>query len=245
MEALLPFRMVVTFVVASLVLAESAAAQPAPPTVSTAGVATEEARPDTAFVTLEILDQRPTAGGAESENARLAGIVLDSLKSSNIEAKDIATAGLSLFPVWNDERDPKTGQTLKRALAGYQASNTLSVRVRAIAKTGALIAQAVQDGATYQGVAFDLSDRDAREDALRAKAVANAMHRAALYAEGAQMKLGPLLSISAEAGQPYRVAGLSAPRTLAMAPAASPMPVEPGLVTLSQSVTAVWALAPR
>lgn len=248
MEAVLPLRMVPIFALASLAFAESATAQqttPSLPTVSVAGFASEDATPDAALVTFEIADQRPTATEAESENARISAAVVDGFKASGIEAKDIATVGLSLFPIWSEDRDAKTGLTVKRTLTGYQASNTLSLRVHAIGKTGALIALAVQNGATYQGVAFDLSDRESREDALRVKAVANAMHRAALYAEGAQMKLGALQTISAEAGQPYRNAALSAPRALSMTAAPTPMPIEPGLITLSQSVTAVWTLSPQ
>lgn len=229
--------------IAILALADSAQAQqPAAPTVSVAGIASEDARPDIALVSFNIVDQRPSAADAEGENARVSAAVIDGLKASGIEAKDIATVGLSLFPVWSEERDPKSGQTVKRTLTGYQASNTLNVRMRAIDKTGAIIAQGVQNGATYQGVAFDLSDREAREDALRVKAVANAAHRATLYAEGAGMKLGPLQAISADGGQPiYRAS--AAPKALAMAAGASPLPIEPGVISLSETVNATWALA--
>jgi len=72
--------------------------------------------------------------------------------------------------------------------------------VRDINRTGAFIAAAVQNGALYQSLSFDLSDREAREDALRVKAAANAMHRATLYAEGATMKLGALKSLGADGG---------------------------------------------
>lgn len=235
---------------AGLALAESALAQEpsaakTAATVSVSGVATEDAAPDIATVTFDITDERPNANGAASENARLTAAVIGGLKDSGVAAKDIATVNLSLSPLWTDERDPKTGQVVKRTLTGYRASNTLSARVRAIDKTGAIIAQSVQNGADYQGVAFDLSDRESREDALRVKAVANAMHRAALYAEGAAMKLGPLQSISADATQPFFRVGSAAPRNLGMAAAATPMPVEPGLITISESVTASWALTPQ
>lgn len=115
--------------------------------------------------------------------------------------------------------------------------------MRAIDKAGAIIERGVHDGAIYRGLAFDLSDREAREDALRVKAVANAMHRASLYAEGASMKLGPLQAINADFAQPLYRIGSGAARSLSMAPAATPLPVEPGLVTLSESVAATWALA--
>jgi hypothetical protein len=226
-------------------LAEEPGASKTTPTVSVVGLASEDARPDIAIVTFAISDERPTANDAAGENARLATAVIDGLEGSGIEAKDIATIGLSLFPVWSDERDAKSGQIVKRTLTGYQASNTLSVRMRAIDKAGAVIAQGVQSGAVYQGVAFDLSDRESREDALRPKAVENAMRRASLYAAGAAMKLGPLQSINAELAQPLYRVGSGAPRSFSLASAATPLPVEPGLITVSESVTATWALAPQ
>ncbi|MGD1038366.1 MAG: SIMPL domain-containing protein [Roseiarcus sp.] len=238
-----------TFAIASLALGGSALAQEpsaskSVPTVSVVGFASEDARPDIAIVTFDVADERPSANEAENENARLSTAVIEGLEGAGIDAKDIATIGLSLSPVWNDEQDPKTGRIVKRTLTGYQASNTLSVRMRAVDKTGAIIAQGVQNGAVYRGVAFDLSDRESREDALRVKAVGVAMRRASLYAEGASMKLGPLLAINADLAPPIYRVGSGAARSLNMAPAPTPLPVEPGFITLSQSVTATWALAP-
>jgi hypothetical protein len=225
--------------------AEEPSAAKRAPTVSVVGVATDEAAPDIVIVTFEIQDERPTANDATVENAQRATAVIEALEGAGVETKDIRTIGLSLSPVWNDERDAKTGQIVRRTLSGYRASNTLSARMRAIDKAGAIIERGVQNGAVYQGVAFDLSDREAREDALRVKAVANAMHRAALYAEGAAMKLGPLVAINAELAPPLYRVGSGAARTLNMAPTAPPLPVEPGLITLSESVSATWALAPQ
>ncbi|MGO4872867.1 MAG: SIMPL domain-containing protein [Roseiarcus sp.] len=243
-------KFALTFALASVALGGSALAQEpgaakTGPTVTVVGVATEDVRPDIAIVTFDILDERPTASDAAGENARRSTAVIEGLEGAGIETKDIATIGVSLTPVWNDERDAKTGQVVKRTLSGYQASNALSVRLRAIDKAGSIIEQGVQNGAVYQGVAFDLSDREAREDALRVKAVANALHRAALYAQGASMKLGALQSINADLAPPFYRVGSGAARTLSVASAATSLPVEPGLITLSQSVSGTWALAPQ
>ena len=67
--------------------------------------------------------------------------------------------------MWNDQGQP-------RSVTAYQAINRLAVPAQPIDKAGSIIEQGVQNGAVYQGVAFDLSDREAREDALRVKAVA-------------------------------------------------------------------------
>ena len=59
----------------------------------------------------------------------------------------------------------------------------------------------MQSGALYQGLAYDLSDREARIDALRVKAAANAVHRAGLYAEGLGVKVGPPRTLVASGSQ--------------------------------------------
>jgi len=210
------------------------------PTVSVVGLAEAEARPDMATVNLNITDDRPTANDASSENTRLTLAVVDGLKGSGVDAKDISTVGLSMYPLMSEGRDPKTNLPIKTVVTGFRASNTLRVRIHDIYRAGAFIAVGVQNGALYQGVSFDLSDRDAREDALRVQAVANAQHRASLYAQGASMKLGALRSIGAEASQrqtPYYAKAMGA-----SAGPLAPVAIEPGVVTLTESVNATWEL---
>jgi len=210
------------------------------PTVSVVGLAEAEARPDMATVNLNITDDRPTANDASSENTRLTLAVVDGLKGSGVDAKDISTVGLSMYPLMSEGRDPKTNLPIKTVVTGFRASNTLRVRIHDIDRAGAFIAVGVQNGALYQGVSFDLSDRDAREDALRVQAVANAQHRASLYAQGASMKLGALRSIGAEASQrqtPYYAKAMGA-----SAGPLAPVAIEPGVVTLTESVNATWEL---
>ncbi len=148
-------KFVLTFAVASLAggglaFAQEPSAAKSAPTVSVIGVATEEAPPDIAIVTFDVLNERSTANDAATENARRSTAVIEALEDAGVETKDIATVGLSLSPVWTDERDAKTGQVVKRTVTGYQASNTLRVRMRAIDKAGAVIERGVQDGAVYQ-----------------------------------------------------------------------------------------------
>jgi uncharacterized protein YggE len=211
---------------------EASAQERAPATVTVVGEASEEAQPDVAWLSLTVRVQKPTAAEASSESARRANAVIAALTAAGVEAKDIATVGLALDPVWS-------GQNAPRSVAAFEATNRLSVRAPAIDKAGSLLAQAVAAGAEYDGVSFDLSDRETRQDALRGKAVANAAHRAALYAAGAAMKLGALQSINAEAAQPvFRPLA----KTFAVAGAPAPPPIEPGPITLSESVTATWTL---
>ena len=218
--------------------AESApSAAGGPPTVTVSGQASEDAKPDVATLNLSVDIEKPTAAEAANENARRADAVIAGLKAAGVDAKDIATVGLSLYPVWNNS------QNQPRVVSAYRATNRIAVRVQPLDKAGALIAQAVANGADYQGVGFDVSDREAREDALRVKAVENAAHRAELYARGAAMKLGPLQSIHADAAQPVYRPLMELARV--GSGASAPPPIEPGVITLSETVSATWALAPQ
>ncbi len=217
-------------------------ARPPGPTVSVVGEAEDNVRPDIAILTLHVTGDRPTANDASNENARVTTAVIDGLKTSGVDAKDISTVAFSLIPLMVEQRDPKTNQVVKFVPSGFRASNTLQVRVREIDRAGAFIATSVQNGALYQGIAYDLSDREAREDKLRVKAVENAMHRASLLAVGAHLKLGPLRSLSDIGGGPAPQPRMMARAMNASADAVAPLPIEPGEISLSQSVNATWEL---
>jgi uncharacterized protein YggE len=120
---------------------------------------------------------------------------------------------------------------------GYTASNMLTVRVRDMAKMGAVLDAAIADGAnTLNGLTFGLQNPRPSEDEARKAAVADAMARAKLIAEAAGAKLGPIVSITE--------GGMSEPMPGVMFKAADSMavPVAGGEVELSASVTMVFQL---
>lgn len=223
------------FVVATAPALADDSAAAAPPTVTVVGQAAEDAKPDIATFSLSVEVEKPVAADAADENARRAKAVIAGLTAAGVADKDLSTTGLSLNPVWSSNSP--------RAVSGYQAINRLTVKAQPIGKVGTLIAAAVANGADYQSLGFDLSDRAAHEDALRVKAVENAAHRAELYARGAAMKLGPLRSIRADAAAPI-FRPMAEPMRAMAGGAPTPPPIAPGLITLSETVTATWALTP-
>lgn len=217
--------------------------RPAPPSITVVGEAHEDVRPDIAIITFSVIDDRAGSVEAANENARIVGVVIDGLKGSGVEVKDIATVGASLYPVFSEQRDPKTNAVLKSVVTGYRARNELRVHVREIERAGAIIGTTVQNGALYEGVSFDLSDRDARLDGLRGKAAANAARRAALYAEGLSVKLGPVRALNAAEGSASYEPVKGVRALAAMAPGApAPLQIEPGTVSLRDSITATFDL---
>ena len=207
-----------------------------PPSISVIGEAQADVPPDMAILTLSISAERPTAADAAAENARTAKAVIDGLKSAGVAAQDIQTVGLSIYPEFTNS------SSQKRSVTGYHATDSLSVRVRAIDKAGALAGAAVESGALYQSIRFDISDREARQDTLRVAAVDNAHRRAELYAKGAGMKLGLPRAIIAQ-GAGSHDGGFPRVNAVAMSRSAPEPAIEAGTLTLRESVEATFDMS--
>ncbi|MEO1733453.1 MAG: SIMPL domain-containing protein, partial [Pseudomonadota bacterium] len=126
-----------------------------------------------------------------------------------------------------------------RRITGFQASNTLIVRIRDLGGLGAMMDAVLQDGANdFRGLSFGMADPGPHVDAARSDAVADAMRKAQLMAAAAGLRLGPVLSISeGGSGQPRPMM-----MEMAAARASDAMPVAPGEVSLSATVSMVFAL---
>ncbi len=151
--------------------------------------------PDIATIRAGVVSQAPTAAAALADNAQRMARVLAALKRGGIAARDIATANVGLSPQYRytDGQPP--------ALTGYQATNTVSVRFRDVAKAGGVLDTLVAQGANQiDGPNLSIDQPDAALDEARTDAVKQARTRADLYAAAAGMKVVRVISI-AEAGQ--------------------------------------------
>jgi len=169
--------------------------------------------PDIATIRAGVVSQAATAAAAASENAARMAKVVAALKAAGIADRDLSTNSLSLSPQYRyaDNQPP--------VITGYQASNTVSVRFRDIAKSGRVLATLVQQGANQiDGPALSLDHPETALDAARTEAVAIARARAELYAKAAGLHVDRIVSISEnneDAGRPqppvmYRARALAA-----------------------------------
>ena len=170
------------------------------PHITASGRAFVEVKPDIATLSLGVVSEKSAAAEATAENAQATAASIAVLKSLGVDPKDIKTTSLTLAPVIAEERDPKTNALTKRHVTSYRASSFLQARIRDVDKAGAIASRVVVEGSanSYNGLSFSVSDQDAREDDLRGKAVGDAMRKAALYAQGASMKLGRVLAIETD-----------------------------------------------
>ncbi len=191
--------------------------------------------PDMALIHLGVTTQGDTGATALAANSAEIAKVLANLTAAGIEGRDVQTTGLSINPNWQSNSSGAS------SIQGYIASNTVTVRVRALDTLGALLDAAVKDGAnTLNGVEFGLQTPGPVMDAARKAAVADAKARAELIAGAAGVKLGAIKSIREGGEAPMPVPMLR----MAAEASAGAVPVASGEVGTSAQVTIVWALAP-
>ncbi len=217
---------------AGALLTAPALAQVIPPAaISVTGEATVSVPPDLAEIGGGVTSEAKTAREASEANNAAMGKVLQALKGAGIEAKDIQTARLSLQPQSAPNRSGPS------AIAGYRASNRVTIRVRDVTKVANVIDTLVGAGANdIGGIHFVVSQASKLLDEARERAVADARRKAEIYARAAGVTLGAPLSISEE--------GNSAPvpyRRMAAGMAAS-APVAQGEETLQVTVSVSWAI---
>ena len=217
---------------AGALLTAPALAQVIPPAaISVTGEATVSVAPDLAEIDGGVTSEAKTAREASEANNAAMGKVLQALKGAGIEEKDIQTARLSLQPQSAPNRSGPS------AIAGYRASNRVTIRVRDVTKVASVIDTLVGAGANeIGGINFVVSQASKLLDEARERAVADARRKAEIYAKAAGVTLGAPLSISEE--------GNSAPvpyRRMAAGMAAS-APVAQGEETLQVTVSVSWAI---
>jgi uncharacterized protein YggE len=188
--------------------------------------------PDLATITLGVTTTGDTAASAMAANNEAVSGVIAKLIAAHVADRDMQTSSLSINPNWVANGD-NTGQVIK----GYIASNMLTVRIKALETTGAVLDAAITDGAnTLNGLTFGLQDQRPTEDEARKAAVVDAVARAKVLADAAGAKLGDIQSIN-EGG-----AAQPGPMPMFKTMDAASVPVAAGEIGISASVTIVWAL---
>ncbi len=202
--------------------------------ISVSGAGRIEVAPDMADISLGVRHQARTAQEALRDTSAAVAAIIQRVQSFGVDEADIQTTGLSLNPIYerrsNSEQQPR--------LAGFAASNMITVRVRDLDRLGGLIDRVVDAGATnFQGLRFGLSDRaEALEDARRA-AVADAMARAQVYADAAGVTLEEVLSI-VESGAQIQPRAMMRVESMAL----DSVPIAAGELTISANVSLTFGL---
>ncbi len=195
--------------------------------------------PDYARIRSGVTTEGKTAKQASEANAKLMSAVIAALLNSGIARKDIQTAQFSIEPIYTSQS--KLSGPAESKLSGYRVSNQVNVTIHQIAQVGDVLDRLIEAGATDAGnVAFLVSDRDKVLDQARESAIANARHKAELYAQAGGLTLGRVAWITESSDfEPILPMGVERRRMAAAAP-----PIESGENTITARVTVGFDIAP-
>ncbi len=158
------------------------------PGVFTSGDGTVSAKPDTAFLSVGVQSQKPTASEAQRDLASKAAKLIARAKSLGIADKDISTSGYSVNPTYENSAP---------IINGYQASEQILLKWHNVDTVGSALDSLVQQGgATTVSVGFGLASPKTAQSAARALAIADARTRAQAMADAAGVKLGQVIRVS-------------------------------------------------
>lgn len=147
--------------------------------------------PDVATIRAGVVTQAPTAAAALSANATQMARVLAAVKAAGVASRDVQTATISLSPQY------RYAENQPPVITSYQASNSVSVKFRDIARSGAILDALVKQGANQiDGPNLTIDALEAAQDEARVDAVKRAQARAELYAKALGMRVERMVALS-------------------------------------------------
>jgi uncharacterized protein len=198
--------------------------------ITVTGTGRVEAVPNEALFSLGVSTEGATARGALAANSAEMRRVLAALENAGIADKDVKTETVSVGPDYSAEGNSP---------AGFTARNSVSVRIRDLARAGAVLDAASQAGANeVNGPMLTRTDREELEAKALTDAVANARTRAEALAEAAGVGLGaPTAVVDGFSGGPEPWLASRASADVAASP-----PIKPGTEAIQATVTVTFAI---
>mgnify|MGYP001047288020 CR=1 FL=1 len=171
------------------------------PRIVVSGEGESALKPDIALLSLSVMREAKTARAALDANNDAMAAVIAAMKAAGIAERDLQTAGIQINPRYNYTN--KADGSQEAELVAYQVTNTLSVRVRDIDKTGDILDKAVTLGVNQGGgISFTNENPSTALTEARKKAVADAIAKARTLAEAAGASVGRVLEITDQTFSP-------------------------------------------
>jgi uncharacterized protein YggE len=205
--------------------------------ISIIGTGEVKARPDIGIITVGVLKRAPTAQEALKQNNDAMAEIIAHLEQVGVAPKDIQTTNFSVNPAYhydNQNQQPPR-------IIGYDVSNQVTIIVRKLDTMGLILDQVVGKGSNQiHGITFSIDDPRPLEDEARKRALVDAQRKARLYAEGAGITLGPIMSILEHVASPPIPLSVKAQRMEAAADGA--VPVSQGEQVVSVQISISWEI---
>ncbi len=190
--------------------------------------------PDIATISSGVVTQAADANSALRANAEQMSKVMAAVKAAGIAERDVQTTGIGVYPQY------RYAEYQPPAITGYQATNTVSLKIRDLTKLGKVLDALVASGSNQiNGPSFEIDEPEAAYDEARRNALKKAEARAEMYAKTLGVRVRRIASISEGGGfnQPSPM-----PMMKAGAMEARDTQISPGETSLSVNLNVVFEL---
>ena len=193
--------------------------------------------PDVATLSAGVVTQAVDGNTAMRDNAVQMDKVMAAIKAAGIAERDIQTSGINLSPQYRyaENEAPK--------ITGYQANNTVSLKVRDITRLGKVLDSLAAQGANQiNGPSFEIDQPEPVYDEARLAALKKAQARAETYAKSLGLRVRRIVSISEGNQGGFRPMPMMAMAAGRSAKAEMDTAVSPGESSVSVSLDVVFEL---
>jgi uncharacterized protein YggE len=196
--------------------------------------------PDRAQVTFAVITENIDVKSAQQANAAQMTKVIDALVVAGLPKDALKTTGYNIYPVYDDY----TKTLLEQKIRTYRVTNTLTVTLHDVNRTGEVIDIAIANGINQaSSIQFMLSDEQAQ--VLRTEALKKAVSRARADADTVADALGTAIigvqSVDISGGYtPVLFENYNA--SDATTKSAAPTPIQPGDVTVTAQVSITYSI---
>ena len=195
---------------------------------------------DRAQVTFSVETENIDVKVAQQANAAQMTKVIDALVAAGLPKDALKTTGYNIYPVYDDYSKTPFEQKIRT----YRVTNTLTVTLHDVNRTGELIDIAVANGVNQaSSIQFMLSDEQSR--VLRTEALKRAVYNARADADTVAAALGTTITDVKSAD----ISGGYSPVLFenyqagdAMVKSAAPTPIQPGDVTVTAQVSITYSI---
>ncbi len=163
--------------------------------------------PDIASFSYSAMGDGKTAKAAQDKATTISNSALSYLKGQGIADNDIQTSSYSISPTYTYEKDQGAigcigmGCPGKQVVSGYEAVQTVAVKVRDTAKAGDILSGIVSSGVTnLSGLSLTLDDPNAPALEARQKAIDDAKTQAGTLASQLGVRLVRITNFSENQG---------------------------------------------
>lgn len=195
--------------------------------------------PDRAQVTFSVQTENPDVKVAQAENAVKMTKVIDALVADGIPRDALKTTGYNIYTVYEDY----TSGILNPKVKAYQVTNTLTITLHDVSRTGEVIDIAVANGVNRaDSIQFMLSDAQAqalRSEALK-KAVANARADADSVAGALGVNITGMGTVDIYQGYSPVVFSNYAQDAAGLAKSSVSTPIQSGDITVTAQVSVTY-----